>query len=123
MTRPPVVFGRRGALGAPATASQSPSSPAERTSSEQATQLRSVIVKMLVLIPATICVTVLFALMVKHDSSAPNASSETAGTSNGRECRAKATAGSVFDIDWCEAGAAALQGAARGVAAGSARAR
>jgi 2-polyprenyl-3-methyl-5-hydroxy-6-metoxy-1,4-benzoquinol methylase len=46
-----------------------------------------------------------------------DASLGTASAHNG--CRSKAAAGSVFDIDWCKAGAAAVQGAVRGVAAGA----
>ena len=75
---------------------------------------------MLILIPTTIFLGVLVALLIKPGSGT---SSESVDASNGRECRSKATTGSIFNIDWCEAGAAAVQGAVQGVAAGAGRAR
>jgi hypothetical protein len=94
---------------------------AARARSEQAQQLRSMIKKMLILIPVAVTLPILFAVMIKHASSTSDASSGTASAQNG--CRSKAAAGSVFDIDWCRAGAAAVQGAVRGVASGARGAR
>ena len=90
---------------------------ADSARSEQAQQLRSAIKKMLILIPIAVTVPILAAVMIKHGSNTSDASSATASTSNG--CRSKAAAGSVFDIDWCRAGAAAVQGAVRGVGTGA----
>jgi hypothetical protein len=116
-TRPSIQFGRRGMPGATAPVSRATAPVADSARSEQAQLLRSAIKKMLILIPIAVAVPILAAVMIKHASNTSDASSGTASTSNG--CRSKAAAGSVFDIDWCRAGAAAVQGAVRGVATGA----
>ena len=74
----------------------------------------ALILKLLVGIPTVIAVVVVMSFAVKPDSSG-SASSTVASS----ECRSKATAGRVFDTDWCQAGTAALEGAARGFATGA----
>jgi hypothetical protein len=68
-------------------------------------QLRRAVRIMIVIIPLTVVASVGAAYMIKHGP--------------GFACRAKGAAGSVFDIDWCRAGAAAVRGAATGVATGA----
>jgi hypothetical protein len=119
-------FGRRGAprAGGERRPTASPVSPAASGAQPSVgEQLRGAVLKMLVLIPATVGVVILTAVMVKNNASptggpsAPQASAASGSSS----CRAKATAGSIFDIDWCQAAAAAARGAASGVAAGAGR--
>ena len=73
----------------------------------------ALILKLLVGIPTTIAVIVVMSLAAQPGSSSVDS---TAVASS--ECRSKATAGSVFYNDWCQAGTAALEGAARGFATG-----
>ena len=74
----------------------------------------ALILKLLVGIPTVIAVIVVMSFTVKPDSSG-SASSSVASA----ECRSKTMASSVLDINWCQAGTAALQGAVRGVAVGA----
>ncbi len=70
----------------------------------------------LVLTPLVVGATVGLAVMAKHNA-------ETSVASGGSACRSQATAGTVFDIVWCRAGAAAARGAVTAVAAGAAARR
>ena len=72
------------------------------------------ILKLLVGIPTTIAV-----IVVMSFAAQPGSSSFDSTAVAGSECRSKAAAGSVFAIDWCRAGTAALKGAARGFATGA----
>jgi len=66
------------------------------------------ILKLLVGIPTTIVV-----IVVMSFAAQPGSSSFDSSAIASPECRSKATAGSVFAIDRCRAGTAALVGAAR----------
>jgi hypothetical protein len=107
MTQQPAAFGRRRAPDRPSlTAAAAPpvAGGAKPTIGEQ---LRGPVLKMLVLIPAIMGAIMLLVFMINRSGS---------GSS---DCHAKATAGTVFDIDWCRSAAAAARGAATGVAAGA----
>jgi hypothetical protein len=104
VTQPPAAFGRRSAPGRARPVSDNAASTPDD-------QLRGQIGKMLVIIPSVLVLSFLMVFMITHARS-------TSGSSSGFACRSEKAAGSVFDIDWCRAGAAALQGAARGVAGG-----
>jgi type IV secretory pathway TrbL component len=116
-TRPAVQFGRRGLPQATNPVSQVAPPAAESARIEQAQQSLSVIKKMLILIPIGVAIPILMAVMIKPGSGPSDGSSGAASAHN--SCRSKAAAGSIFDIDWCKAGAAAVQGAVRGVAGGA----
>jgi hypothetical protein len=79
--------------------------------------------RMFVLIPFTIAIVSLIGLGFATNAGLikkPVISTATA-VSDSPSCRAKATAGGIFDIDWCQAAGAAVRGAATGVAMGAAR--
>ena len=124
MTQQSTGFGRRGAPR-PSAGSRPASPAASDTPPSGGEPLRIPVWKMLVLIPVTIGVVMMGAIVVRNNASsggeagAPNASA--ASTSS--QCRAKAASGSIFDIDWCQAAAAAARGAVTGVAAGAGAAR
>jgi hypothetical protein len=111
VTQPPAAFGRRGAPGRARPVSDNAASTPDGPNPTPADQLRGQIGKMLVIIPSVLVLSFLMVFMITHARS-------TSGSSSGFACRSEKAAGSVFDIDWCRAGAAALQGAARGVAGG-----
>ncbi len=75
-------------------------------------QWRRAVVLLLVLLPLVAGATAGLALMAKKHAEASVASGDSG-------CRSRAAAGTVFDIDWCRAGAAAARGAASGLAAGA----
>jgi hypothetical protein len=124
MTQQPTGFGRRGAPRASGGAR--PASPvANDTQPPTAEPLRSMVLRMLVLIPMTVVVVILGAVVVRNNASPPG-EADTPGASaasTNTQCRAKATRGGIFDIDWCQAAAAAARGAVAGVAAGAGAAR
>lgn len=83
----------------------------------QATQdglKNALILKLLVGIPTTIAV-----IVVMSFAARPGSSSFESTAIASSECRSKATAASVFAVDWCRAGTAALVGAAREFATGA----
>jgi hypothetical protein len=120
MTQQPTGFGRRGTPGA--SGGSPAASPADSgTPPPLGELLRHP--RMLVVIPFTVAAMSLIGLgfatslgLIKRPVIS------TASTvSDGPACRAKATAGSIFDIDWCQAAGAAVRGAATGAAMGAAR--
>ena len=118
-------FGRRGAPRARdgSRPTSSPASAAGGTQPSNGEQLRGLVLKLLVLVPATVCVVTPLAIIAKSNASSigESGASSASAASSSSLCRAKATSGSVFDIDWCHVAAAAARGAVTGVAAGAAR--
>lgn len=120
MTQQPKGFGRR---GTPRAAGGSP--PASPAASNTRPQIGELLrhPRMILLVLFTIAVVSL----IGH-GFATNAGlidkpviSTASAVSDSPSCRTKATAGSIFDIDWCQAAGAAVRGAATGVAIGAAR--
>jgi hypothetical protein len=120
MTQQPTGFGRR---GTPRATCVSPAvTPAASDTQPQIGELLRH-PRMLVLIPFTIVVVTLIGLGFATNAGLIKkpAISTAAAVSDSPSCRARASAGSVFDIDWCQAAGAAVRGAATGVAMGAAR--
>ena len=120
MTQQPPGFGRRGTPSA--AGGSSPASPAASgTQPEIGELLRHP--RMMVVIPVTLAaVSLIFLGFATNAGLIKKPVISTASSvSDSPSCRTKATAGSVFDIDWCEAAGAAVRGAATGVAMGAAR--
>jgi len=123
MSGPPATFGRRGAARQPDSNIEAASPTTDSLPPKQVIPPQRMVLMMFIMIPTTVFLVVLAAHLIKSSSSPSGISSESVNASNGRECRSKAAEGSIFDIDWCEAGAAAVQGAAQGVAVGAGRAK
>jgi hypothetical protein len=100
------TFGRRsGKVEAPV----SPDNSGGRLTAEQRDSLREVVRKVLWATPL-IAILIVLPIMLAKLSAA--------------DCRQKPAAErGVFDINWCQAGLAAVRGAAQGVAMGAGRAR
>jgi hypothetical protein len=120
MTQQPTGFGRR---GTPRAAGGSP--PASPAASDTQPQIGELLrhPRMIVVIPFTIAVVSLIGLGFATNAGLINRPiiSTASAVSDSPSCRTKATAGSIFDIDWCQAAGAAVRGAATGGAMGAAR--
>ena len=120
MANQPVVFGRRGARKDSRSTSRPPTPGAEPGKPPVDEQARARVLTMMVMIPAAIGAIMLMAFMINHGSVSSGTPGAVAANS-GNGCRSKAAAGTIFDIDWCQAGAAAVRGAIGGIGAGAAR--
>jgi len=115
MTQQPTGFGRR---STPRAAGGSPASDTQPRIGELLRHPR-----MLIFIPFTTAAVSLILLgFASHAGLIKKPAVSTASASfEAPSCRAKATTGSIFDIDWCQAAGAAVRGAATGAAMGAAR--
>jgi hypothetical protein len=111
VTHPTATFGRRSAPGRARplqdNTSSAPGDPKPTPGGRSRVPLGKLL---LITIPSTVALFVLMALVIRPAPS-------TSASSSGSECRSKKAAGGIFDIDWCQAGRAALQGVAGGAGA------